>query len=177
MGFTELLMTKVKKINKNTSVPSVSSVVNIIVNGIARVSKAFPSTRLLDYLRSELKLTGTKEGCGEGECGACMVLLDGKPVNSCLVLLGQCDGREVTTIEGINANELFKSFEETGAVQCGFCTPGFVVSAYALLKHNPHPTVAEIKEALSGNLCRCTGYKKIVEAVEKVTSDRVSTWQ
>ena len=146
---------------------SVSSEVSLSVNGMSRTPKASPSTRLLDYLRDELKLTGTKEGCGEGECGACMVLLDGKAVNSCLVLLGQCAGREVTTIEGIDAPELFKAFEETGAVQCGFCTPGFVVSAYALLRQNPHPTVAEIKEALSGNLCRCTGYKKIVEAVEE----------
>jgi carbon-monoxide dehydrogenase small subunit len=161
---------KADKLSKNTnSTISASSAVSEIVltvNGISRLPKASPSTRLLDYLREELKLTGTKEGCGEGECGACMVLLDGKAVNSCLVLLGQCNGREVTTIEGIDAPALFKAFEETGAVQCGFCTPGFVVSAYALLQKNPHPTTAEIKEALSGNLCRCTGYKKIVEAVE-----------
>lgn len=158
--------------NKNkSSVLSVSSVVKITVNGISYSTKTSPSTRLLDYLREELKLTGTKEGCGEGECGACMVILDGQAVNSCLVLLGQCHGREVTTIEGIDAPELFSAFEKTGAVQCGYCTPGFVVSAYALLQQNPHPTEAEIKEALSGNLCRCTGYKKIVEAVEKVTSD------
>jgi len=159
--------------NKNSapSACSAVSVVSLTVNGITRTSKASPSTRLLDYLREELKLTGTKEGCGEGECGACMVLLDGKAVNSCLVLLGQCANRKVITIEGIDAPELFKAFEETGAVQCGFCTPGFVVSAHALLQQNPHPTVAEIKEALSGNLCRCTGYKKIIEAVERVTSD------
>jgi len=153
------------KQNNNKDFP-LSSAVKIIVNGITYFPTASPSTRLLDYLREELKLTGTKEGCGEGECGACMVILDGQAVNSCLVLLGQCHGREVTTIEGINAPELFRAFEKTGAVQCGFCTPGFVVSAYALLQQNPHPTEAEIKEALSGNLCRCTGYKKIVEAVE-----------
>ncbi len=160
-----------KNIYTKNSAYSATSAVKIIVNGITYFPTASPSTRLLDYLREELKLTGTKEGCGEGECGACMVLLDGKAVNSCLVLLGQCDGREVTTIEGIDAPKLFRAFEKTGAIQCGFCTPGFVVSAYALLQQNPHPTATEIKEALSGNLCRCTGYKKIVEAVEKVTSD------
>jgi len=153
------------EIKTKSSVISMSSVVKITVNGISYSTNASPSTRLLDYLREELKLTGTKEGCGEGECGACMVLLDGKAVNSCLVLLGQCYDREVTTIEGLDAPELFRAFAKTGAVQCGFCTPGFIVSAYALLQKNPHPTAAEIKEALSGNLCRCTGYKKIVEAV------------
>lgn len=159
-----------EKNNKNSATSATSAVykISLIVNGITYHPKASPSTRLLDYLREELKLTGTKEGCGEGECGACMILLDGKAVNSCLLLLGQCADRKVTTIEGIDAPELFKAFEETGAVQCGFCTPGFIVSAYALLQKNPHPTEAEIKEALSGNLCRCTGYKKIIEAVEKV---------
>ncbi|MFA4838512.1 MAG: (2Fe-2S)-binding protein [Candidatus Neomarinimicrobiota bacterium] len=162
----------IKKISATSAFSAVSSI-SLTVNSVTRTPKASPSTRLLDFLRDELKLTGTKEGCGEGECGACMVLLDGKPVNSCLVLLGQCDGREVTTIEGISVPELFKAFEETGAVQCGFCTPGFVVSAYALLKQNPNPTAAEIKEALSGNLCRCTGYKKIIEAVQKAAKHNI----
>ncbi len=124
--------------------------------------------RLLDYLRKEIKLTGTKEGCDEGECGACSVLIDGKLVNSCMVLLGQVDDKSVTTIEGIDEPELFRAFEETGAVQCGFCTPGMIMAATALLRKNPNPSVYEIKEAISGNLCRCTGYKKIVEAISKV---------
>jgi len=124
--------------------------------------------RLLDFIRKELKLTGTKEGCGEGECGACSVLIDGKLVNSCMVLLGQIDGKSVTTIEGIDEPELFKAFEETGAVQCGFCTPGMIIAATALLRKKSNPSVYEIKEAISGNLCRCTGYKKIVEAIERV---------
>lgn len=124
--------------------------------------------RLLDFIRKELKLTGTKEGCGEGECGACSVLIDGKLVNSCMVLLGQIDGKSVTTIEGIDEPELFRAFEETGAVQCGFCTPGMIMAATALLRKKSNPSVYEIKEAISGNLCRCTGYKKIVEAIERV---------
>lgn len=140
----------------------------IIVNGIEYQPTVSPTMRLLDYLRKELKLTGTKEGCGEGECGACSVLIDGKLVNSCMVLLGQIDGKSVTTIEGIDEPELFKAFEETGAVQCGFCTPGMIMAATALLRKNLNPSVYEIKEAISGNLCRCTGYKKIVEAIERV---------
>ena len=140
----------------------------ITVNGIEYQPSVFPSVRLLDYLRKELKLTGTKEGCGEGECGACSVLVDGKLVNSCMVLLGQVDGKSVTTIEGIDEPELFRAFEETGAVQCGFCTPGMIMAATALLRKNLNPSVYEIKEAIAGNLCRCTGYKKIVEAIERV---------
>ena len=142
----------------------------IIVNGIEYFPTVSPTMRLLDYLRKELKLTGTKEGCGEGECGACSVLIDGKLVNSCMVLLGQVDGKSVTTIEGIDEPELFRAFEETGAVQCGFCTPGMIMAATALLRKNLNPSVYEIKEAISGNLCRCTGYKKIVEAIERVNS-------
>lgn len=152
---------------QNNKKASVSSVVKLTVNGVYHTPKASPSTRLLDYLRNELRLTGTKDGCGEGECGACMVLLNGEPVNSCLVLLGQCDGKEVITVEGIDDKALCQAFAESGAVQCGFCTPGFIVSAKALLMKNSQPTVDEIKEALSGNLCRCTGYKKIIEAVER----------
>lgn len=126
--------------------------------------------RLLDVLREKLDLIGTKEGCGQGECGTCTVLLDGKPVNSCLVLAGQADGRKVTTIEGIASPQLHpiqQALLEEGGVQCGFCTPGVIITAFALLKLNPHPTEAEIRQALAGNLCRCTGYEKIVSAVAK----------
>ena len=140
----------------------------ITVNGNIYYPKSSKSMRLLDYLRKELKLTGTKEGCGEGECGACSVLINGKLVNSCMVLLGQVDGKSVTTIEGIEDKKLFKAFEETGAVQCGFCTPGMIMAATALLRKNPNPSLYDIKEAISGNLCRCTGYKKIVEAIKRV---------
>jgi carbon-monoxide dehydrogenase small subunit len=126
-------------------------------------------TRLLDILREDLHLTGTKEGCGEGECGACTVLLDGLPVNSCLIPAPQVEGRDVLTIEGLaegnHLHPLQAAFVEHGAVQCGFCTPGFVLSAYALLRSNSSPTDEEILTALEGNLCRCTGYGKIVAAV------------
>jgi carbon-monoxide dehydrogenase small subunit len=126
-------------------------------------------TRLLDILREDLHLTGTKEGCGEGECGACTVLLDGLPVNSCLIPAPQVEGRDVLTIEGLaegnHLHPLQAAFVEHGAVQCGFCTPGFVLSAYALLRSNSAPTDEEILTALEGNLCRCTGYGKIVAAV------------
>jgi carbon-monoxide dehydrogenase small subunit len=126
-------------------------------------------TRLLDILREDLHLTGTKEGCGEGECGACTVLLDGLPVNSCLIPAPQVEGRDVLTIEGLaegnHLHPLQAAFVEHGAVQCGFCTPGFVLSTYALLRSNSSPTDEEILTALEGNLCRCTGYGKIVAAV------------
>lgn len=125
---------------------------------------------LIETLRERLNLVGTKEGCGKGECGACTVLLNGKAVASCLVLTAQVQGSTVITIEGLgtvdNPSVIQKSFIEQGAVQCGFCTPGMVVSSHALLKENPDPSKEEIKEALSGNLCRCTGYSKIVSAVE-----------
>ena len=124
---------------------------------------------LLEFVRDRLYLTGTKEGCGIGECGACTVLLDGKPVTACLVLAVEADGREVETIEGEAADGelslLQKAFVETGAVQCGFCTPGMIMSARGLLRRNPHPTDDEIVEAMAGNLCRCTGYEAILAAV------------
>lgn len=126
--------------------------------------------RLIDVLRERLGLVGTKEGCGKGECGACTVLLDSEPVCSCLILSSQVAGHDVVTIEGVaNDDKLHpiqEAFAETGAVQCGFCSPGMVLSAVALLKQNPKPSRAEIKRALSGNLCRCTGYEKIIAAVE-----------
>jgi aerobic-type carbon monoxide dehydrogenase small subunit (CoxS/CutS family) len=125
--------------------------------------------RLLDVLREDLHLTGTKEGCGEGECGACTVLLDGRPANSCLVLVPQVDGCDVLTIEGLartrSLHPIQEAFVAQGAVQCGFCTPGFILSAYSLLQENPSPTDEEILTALEGNLCRCTGYTKILSAV------------
>jgi len=133
-----------------------------------------PALSLLHLLRSRFNLTGTKEGCGKGECGACTVLLDGYAVNSCLVPAGKLEGRKVLTIEGVTREEAAKgikvhplqqTFVENGAVQCGFCTPGMVMSAYALLKGNPSPSPEQVREAISGNLCRCSGYKQIEEAI------------
>lgn len=131
-----------------------------------------PETRVLDVLRDSLGLTGAKEGCGKGECGACTVLLDGKPVSSCLVFAPKLQGRNVETIEGLETPEgelhpLQEAFLEEGAVQCGFCTPGMIMSSKALLDGNPNPSAEEIEEALSGNICRCTGYGKIVKAVQR----------
>lgn len=126
--------------------------------------------RLIDILRERLNLVGTKEGCGKGECGACTVLLDNKPVCSCLILASQVNGRKVITIEGVEGDARLRvvqdAFTQTGSVQCGFCTPGMILSAVALLNDNPKPSRDEIKRALSGNLCRCTGYEKIFDAVE-----------
>ena len=128
-----------------------------------------PAISLLHLLRNELGLTGTKEGCGEGECGACTVLLDGRAVNSCLVPAGKVKSRSVLTIEGLARGDQYhplqEAFVEKGAVQCGFCTPGMIMSAYSLLQEKPDPTGHEIKTAISGNLCRCSGYKQIEEAV------------
>ena len=129
-----------------------------------------PGTRLLDLLRDALEFTGTKEGCAIGECGACTVIFNGKAANSCLILAGQINNAEIITVEGLTANgglsKLQKMFLEKGAVQCGFCTPGALISAYALLLENENPTEEEIKTALSGNLCRCTGYKQMIDAVK-----------
>lgn len=128
-----------------------------------------PGRRLVDLLREDLGLTGTKEGCGEGECGACTVIVDGKPRLSCLTAAIQVDGKEVLTVEGLakdgKLHPIQEALVETAGVQCGFCTPGFVMAAYALLLEKPHPSREEVRTWLSGNLCRCTGYEKIVDAV------------
>ncbi len=139
------------------------------VNGESVTLNVPPFATLLDVLRDHLELTGTKYGCGEGECGACSVILDGKVVNACLVPALDCEGAEVLTIEGLASNgkmhPLQQAFVDQGAVQCGFCTPGMIMAAYALLDVNPSPTEDDVKRGLEGNLCRCTGYRKIVDAV------------
>lgn len=143
--------------------------VNFTLNSQNVTLKCSANKRLLDILREDFNLTGTKEGCGIGECGACTVLLNGKAVNSCLVLAPQVDGAEVVTIEGLEKNgqlhPLQENFLKHGAVQCGFCTPGMLMSALALLNERKNPTEEEIKEAIAGNLCRCTGYKQIIDAI------------
>ncbi|HXC32782.1 MAG TPA: (2Fe-2S)-binding protein [Verrucomicrobiae bacterium] len=139
------------------------------VNGEPRRVQAYPMARLLDVLREEMHLTGTKEGCGEGECGACSILLNGALVNSCLVPALDADGADIRTIEGIASgdqlNAVQSAFLECGGAQCGICTPGMIIASAALLGRHPHPTDAEIREGLAGNLCRCTGYQKIFAAV------------
>jgi carbon-monoxide dehydrogenase small subunit len=134
-----------------------------------------PNRTMLSVIRDELHLTGTKVGCGAGECGACTVIVEGKPINACLVLAPEMDGMHITTIEGIadhdgNLSPLQTAFIDHAALQCGFCTPGFIMSATALLNENPTPTRDEIKHAISGNLCRCTGYIRIIEAIEDVAN-------
>ena len=150
--------------------------VTLTVNGSLVTLEAPPAARLLDVLRERLGLTGTKEGCGEGECGACTVLLDGTPVNACLVALGQCEGREVTTVEGLgdaaHLTPLQEAMVTEGGAQCGICTPGMLLSAEALLRERPRPTEGEIREAIAGNVCRCTGYQRIVNAVTEAARRR-----
>jgi len=146
--------------------------VMIIVNGETRCASVAPETTLLALLRDHFGLTGTKIGCDVGDCGACTVIVDDQPVDACLMLAAQADGRRVLTIEGVASKDklhpLQKAFEESGALQCGFCGPGIILSAKALLDQNPAPTRHEIRDALAGNLCRCTGYAKIVDAVSEV---------
>jgi carbon-monoxide dehydrogenase small subunit len=146
--------------------------IHIIVNGEEYHLEVKPNRVLLDVLREDLGLTGTKKGCGLGKCGACTILLDDRPIHSCLLLAAQADRREITTIEGIAAEDphpLQTAFVEKGAVQCGFCTPGMINAAKALLDANPDPAEAEIKLAIAGNLCRCTGYNQIVSAIQSCT--------
>jgi aerobic-type carbon monoxide dehydrogenase small subunit (CoxS/CutS family) len=146
--------------------------VTLAVNGVAREVLVEARRTLLDVLRNDLGLTGTKEGCGDGNCGSCTVLLDGQAVNSCLVFAIEADGRSVTTIEGLAENgelhPLQKAFIEEGAVQCGFCTPGMILTAKAFLESNHRPTESEVRLGIAGNLCRCTGYDKIVRAIMKI---------
>ena len=148
-----------------------------LLNGSPVSIEAPPSTNLLSLLRDFLGLTGTKEGCGIGECGACSVLLDGLLVNSCLTMALQADGRQVVTIEGIRGpdggpNDMQQAFIDYGAVQCGFCIPGLVLAGEALLKEMPRPSRTEIRQAIAGNLCRCTGYKQIVDAIQATALHR-----
>ncbi len=149
--------------------------VTVTVNNISHEIEIEPEETLLHLLRNRLDLTGTKKCCGEGECGACTVIMDGRSVNSCIIPAAQTDGSHILTIEGLSENgtpgKLQQAFLDKGAVQCGFCTPGMIMSAHYLLLKNPNPTKKEIKEGMSGNLCRCTGYKKITEAVLAAIGD------
>ena len=145
--------------------------IKLEVNGKKQSVEALPMERLLDVLRTSLKLTGTKEGCGEGECGACSIMMNGKLVNSCLIPVAQAEGAKIITIEGLEKNKklhpLQQAFLECGGAQCGICTPGMIMASCQLLKNNPKPKRKDVAEALAGNLCRCTGYMKIFDAVEK----------
>ncbi|MBU5436934.1 (2Fe-2S)-binding protein [Tissierella sp. MSJ-40] len=144
--------------------------IKLKVNGIDYILNIDEDIRLIDLLRDKLRLTGTKEGCGEGECGACTVIMDGVSVNSCLVMAFQADGSNILTIEGLEEegklHPIQKAFIEEGAIQCGYCTPGMIMSVKALLDKQPYPSREEIRKGISGNLCRCTGYNKIVDATE-----------
>ena len=154
-------------------------IIRLVVNGENCEVLVKPNSTLLDVLRGQLNLTGTKQGCDTGDCGACTVIMDGKPVNACLVLAMKADGRHILTIEGLaqgtKLHPIQEAFIEKGAIQCGFCTPGMVLSAKALLDLKPDPTVDDIKTGIAGNLCRCTGYTKIIEAIQaaahKMTQD------
>jgi aerobic carbon-monoxide dehydrogenase small subunit len=144
--------------------------ITLTINGTLEQLDVPSNMTLLVMLREKLSMTGTKNGCSAGECGACTVLINGEPVNSCMVLAAECDGIDLVTVEGLakdgQLDILQKKIIELGGVQCGFCTPGMLISARALLNRNPHPTEWEVKEAISGNLCRCTGYTRIIEAVQ-----------
>ncbi len=149
--------------------------ITLTVNGQPREIAVEPTWTLLETVREQLRLTGAKEGCGTGDCGACSMLVDGRLVTSCLMLAVQADGREVTTIEGLATNGTLHpvqaAFVEKGGVQCGFCTPGMIMAAASLLERNPSPTLEEVREGLAGNLCRCTGYAKIYESVLAAAQD------
>ena len=155
--------------------------ITFYVNDSRVVFSGNPLTRLIDILRDELGLTGVKEGCGEGECGACSVIKDGKLVTSCILPVGACEGSHIYTIEGIRDTDkgkcLVDAFRDGGAVQCGFCIPGMVMAAYALLEENHHPTEEDIRMAISGNICRCTGYDLIVSSVQLAAERGGELWQ
>lgn len=149
--------------------------VSLVLNHKPVTKTIYPNKRAIDFLREDCKVLSVKEGCGEGECGACTILLDNEPVTSCCMLAGQLDGHDVLTVEGLSDGEKLdivqEAFMRVGAVQCGFCMPGMLLAAKALLIKNPHPTEDEIRFAMSGNLCRCTGYSKIIEAVKIASED------
>ncbi len=149
--------------------------VTVTVNGEPRTASVPGETTLLRLLRETFNLTGAKLGCDVGDCGACTVIVDGKLMNSCLMLAGQADGRDVLTIEGLATSDrlhpIQKAFEDKGSLQCGFCGPGVIMSAKALLDQNPNPSVPEIRDALAGNLCRCTGYSKMIEAIQEIAKE------
>ena len=150
--------------------------IRVTVNGERYEKEVSPSKSLLDFLRMDLNLTGTKEGCGEGECGACSIIMNGKLVDSCLILAAEADGQKIQTIEGISRHDrlppLQKAFAGKGAAQCGYCTPGMIMAAKYLLDHNPSPTAEQVLKAIAGNLCRCTGYGSIVDAVLSAAKER-----
>lgn len=147
--------------------------INVTINDKEYEVAVSPNQTLVDLIRNDLELTGTKKGCELGDCGSCTVIMDGKPVNSCLVLAVQANGKKITTIEGVATDEglhpIQAAFVEHGAIQCGFCSPGMILSGKSLLESNPTPTELDIRTAISGNLCRCTGYQKIVEAIKDVS--------
>jgi carbon-monoxide dehydrogenase small subunit len=153
--------------------------ITVTVNGLADQIDVPSNMTLLEMLRDKLALTGTKNGCAAGECGACTVLLDGEPVNSCMVLAAECDGARITTVEGLahdgRLDPVQATLIEAGGVQCGFCTPGILISARALLDRNPDPSDYEIRDALVGNLCRCTGYLRIIEAVKMAAHQPINS--
>ncbi len=154
--------------------------ITFILNGEEQTVEVDPTRTLLDHLRYDLALTGTKKGCDEGDCGACTVILDGRPVNACLLLMGKVQGARVETIESLGTEEelhpLQEAFLRVGAVQCGYCTPGMLLTAKAILEENPNPTEEEIRTAIAGNLCRCTGYTKIVQAIREA-AETVGEWR
>lgn len=155
--------------------------ITFTVNGEKKIFEGNPLRRLIDVLREDMGLTGVKEGCSEGECGACSVIKDGKLVTSCITAIGSCEGSDILTIEGIRDTEkgkvIISSFSEGGAVQCGFCIPGMVLAAYVLLNENPNPGEEEIRQALSGNICRCTGYDLIVDSIKLAAEKGADLWR
>ncbi|HKL47528.1 MAG TPA: (2Fe-2S)-binding protein [Candidatus Izemoplasmatales bacterium] len=156
------------------------TMINFKLNGIKKTIETDPNRRLLDVIREDFKLTGPKEGCGEGECGACAVLMNGHIVNSCSVPLANVDEQAIVTIEGFSKTPQYEvikdAFAEAGGVQCGFCTPGMIIATQSLLSHNPHPSDEEIKIGLSGNLCRCTGYNLIIKAIKIAIKKGEGLW-